>query len=141
MSKLLQRLSDASRSGVYRAAIANDIVDAARGSNLRVTSIELHGVTGKDALLNRISSALQFPDWFGRNWDALKDCLGDLSWLESHGHVLVFDDAECLPAEERDMLIEILESVAPQWASEGKPFFAILIGGKKALPALYREKN
>ena len=39
--------------------------------------------------LSRIAEALEFPDWFGRNWDAFFDCLTDLSWLPAGGHVLV----------------------------------------------------
>ena len=136
----MQRLSDASKSGVYRVSRADDIAEATRGSDLRVTRIGLNGATGKDALLDRVSSALQFPDWFGRNWDALKDCLSDLSWIDSHGHVLLIDGAEYLPSDERDLFVDILASVAPLWASDGHPFFAVFIGGEKALPDLYREK-
>ena len=34
--------------------------------------------------------ALRFPDWVGRNWDALADALGDLSWLPAGPHVVVW---------------------------------------------------
>src|SRR5260221_7860156 len=78
MSKLLQRLSDASKSGVYRTSRADEILDAARGSALQVARIELAGVTGKEALMTRIAQGLAFPRWFGGNWDALEDCLSDL---------------------------------------------------------------
>ena len=50
MSKLLQRLSDAAGSGVYRASGAGDIVEAVRGSALRVARISLAGATDKEAL-------------------------------------------------------------------------------------------
>src|SRR6185295_4487636 len=100
MSKLLQRLNDAAKSGVYRAPRADEILDATSGSALRVTRIDLAGVTGKKALLERISGACQFPDWFGRNWDALEDCLTDLSWAGAPGHVLLIGGAAELPDDE-----------------------------------------
>ena len=40
----------------------------------------IHGsvVTGWDDLYNKMAADLDFPDWFGRNLDALFDCLTDL---------------------------------------------------------------
>lgn len=35
----------------------------------------------KAELLDGFAAALRFPRWVGRNWDALADALGDLSWL------------------------------------------------------------
>ena len=41
--------------------------------------VDLAGCSDKATLLARLAAALQFPDWFGHNWDALSDCLTDLS--------------------------------------------------------------
>jgi hypothetical protein len=43
------------------------------------------GVRDRDALFDAFGAALSFPDWFGGNWDAFADCLGDLSWLRGEG--------------------------------------------------------
>jgi hypothetical protein len=42
-------------------------------------------MSGKADLLDEFAAALDFPDWAGRNWDALADCLSDLSWLRVDG--------------------------------------------------------
>ena len=141
MSKLLQRLSDASRSGVYRAPHARDIQDALQGSPLRVVQIRIGSAASKQDLLGRIAGALGFPDWFGGNWDALEDCLGDLSWSPAAGHVLLFDDARALGADDRGVLIDILLSVASSWAERGHPFFAVFLDGAPQLPELYRSRR
>lgn len=39
------------------------------------------GIETKSSLMEAISDALDFPDYFGRNWDALDECIRDLSWL------------------------------------------------------------
>ncbi|GGX88155.1 barstar family protein [Streptomyces fructofermentans] len=44
-----------------------------------VVALDLDGVTDKAALMERCARALELPDWFGRNWDALADSLGDSS--------------------------------------------------------------
>ncbi|WOX25530.1 barstar family protein [Streptomyces solicathayae] len=41
--------------------------------------LDLTGVTDKAAFMDRCAGALRLPDWFGRNWDALADCLTDLA--------------------------------------------------------------
>ncbi|MER6419253.1 barstar family protein [Streptomyces sp. NPDC001137] len=42
-----------------------------------VVTLDLDGVTDKAGLMDRSARALQLPDWFGRNWDALADSLCD----------------------------------------------------------------
>jgi hypothetical protein len=36
---------------------------------------------GKEKLLGVLAKGLRFPKYFGWNWDALDECLRDLSWL------------------------------------------------------------
>ena len=64
-NRLLQRLGDASKSGVYRAARTDEILDATRGSALQVSRIDLSGAADKQVLMERIARALEFPSWFG----------------------------------------------------------------------------
>ena len=42
-----------------------------------VVTLDLGGVADKAGLMDRAARALALPDWFGRNWDALADSLGD----------------------------------------------------------------
>lgn len=135
MSKLLERLSDSSRSGVYRTRVEDDILEATRGAKLDVVTLD-----AKENLFDNLARALAFPDWFGGNWDALEDVLGDLSWRKGDGHVLVF---RTYPAgEEFGILVDVLRTTAEYWAGRGKPFFAIFLDAGKslALPDLYRER-
>jgi hypothetical protein len=141
MSKLLQRLSDASKSGVYRTARADEVLDATQGSGLQVARIGLAGASGKDALLERIARALAFPRWFGGNWDALEDCLSDLSWSEAAGHVLLIEGAAQLAADERGILTDILRSAAAYWTERKRPFFAVFVGGAPPLPELFKPRR
>lgn len=141
MAKLLQRLQDAAKSGVYRASRVDAIEDALRGSKLSLARIALQDVSGKVALLRRIAAKLGFPAWFGENWDALEDCLTDLSWREGDGHVLVLERFQFLPAHELGVLIDVMISAAEFWAGRGKPFFAVFIDPDRslALASLYQE--
>jgi hypothetical protein len=136
VGKLLQRLQDATRSGVYRTAGRREIDDAVRGSGLAPIGIDL-----RQPLFDAFSRALGFPDWFGRNWDALEDCLCDLSWRDAEAHVLLIEGHEALAPDERGILLDVLAAAAEFWTGEGKPFFAVFIdpAGALDLPALFRE--
>jgi hypothetical protein len=139
MGKLIERLQDASRSGVYRVERADEIVDAVRGSAFFLARIEF---AVKPRLLENIARALGFPDWFGGNWDALEDCLGDLSWHDADGYVLIFENPKA--GDDLGVLIDVLRSSAEYWAGRGKPFFALFIDPAPALPLplpeLFRKK-
>ncbi|MEW2129951.1 barstar family protein [Streptomyces sp. NPDC005435] len=39
--------------------------------------LNLRGITDKAGLMERVADALDLPEWFGRNWDALLDSLCD----------------------------------------------------------------
>ncbi|MGH3761383.1 barstar family protein [Actinophytocola sp.] len=51
-------------------------------------------IRSKAEFYDAVAAALSFPDWFGRNLDALYDCLRDLSWLPAGEHVLVWREPE-----------------------------------------------
>lgn len=135
MSKLLARLRDPARSGVYRASAARAIEEATRASGLDVALID----AAAGDLFAAMARALRFPDWFGANWDALEDCLSDLSWREGDGYVLVLQRAPT--GEALGTLIDVLRSAAQYWAERGRPFFAVFIDPERKLPLpdLYRE--
>lgn len=87
--------------------------------------IDLSDCRDKATLLARLASALQFPDWFGHNWDALADCLTDLSWLPAPGYRIVLTHAEALRAADPETLataVEVLDTAAAWWAEEGITF-------------------
>ena len=140
MCKLLQRLSDPSRSGVYRADAFDAIEDALRGSGADVSRISLREAQTKDELLERLGKTMAFPAWFGGNWDAAEDCLADLSWREGQGHVLLFCEAQ--PSEDLGVLVDVLRSSAEFWRERGTPFFAVFVdpGRRLRLPELYRPR-
>jgi len=146
MGKLLARLQDATRSGVYRVPRVDEILDAVRDTEVDVVRIDLAAVSDKEQLLEQLSFALAFPQWFGRNWDALEDCLGDLAWRAGDDHVLLIEGFEHLRARRPDdfgVLLDILASSAQFWLERGRPFFVAFVDRTNtlALPDLFRGKK
>jgi hypothetical protein len=87
-------LSGTRPPGVYRWRSRAHVGPVRR--DLSAAGWTLHALDGRTItsgaeLLDRCAAQLAFPGWFGRNFDALADCLGDLSWLPGVGHVLLWD--------------------------------------------------
>ena len=135
MGKLLERLKDASRSGVYRVRSDAPVLDALREGGLSAVKILLEGVTTKAELLQRMARTLEFPEWFGGNWDALEDCL-----MEVHGYLL-FHGCQGIAADDLGVLLDVLASSAEFWAERGEPFFAVFVDpdGSLGIDDLFRE--
>ena len=122
-------------SGVYRAARAEPISQAAQRMQLSLARIAFGE---KETLMRNFAAALRFPAWFGHNWDALEDCLGDLSWSGAPGHVLLIEGARA--GDEFGILLDVLRSSAESWAARGKPFLAVFVDPDGALPLPRFEK-
>lgn len=65
------------------------------------TGVELKIVEGPHCktpanLCEEFARALRLSDYFGRNWDALEECLADLEWLPAKGYILLIIDARCV---------------------------------------------
>lgn len=90
-----------------------------RAGGQRVVRIP-SGVTRKDRLLNKIARGLDFPSYFGGNWDALDECLRDLSWLDGVTEVVLLHDAVPLShPPTRATYLHLLRDLATQCAAEG----------------------
>lgn len=75
----------------------------------------------KATLLAELGRVLDFPDYYGGNWDALEECLADLSWRPGPLSLLI-THADALADDLRENLIEIFLQAAHAWAVEGRAF-------------------
>lgn len=70
-------------------------------------------------LFDEFAAALQFPYYFGENWNALSECLADLEWLPGGPCVLLIMNALELLAREPEealaMFFDLLEVAAEAW--------------------------
>src|SRR6185436_8524147 len=78
---------------------------AADASKLTATGVTRGPITSADALFSKLAQALELPDYFGHNWDALEECLRE--WL---GDVLlVVHEADTLWREAPDVALALVE--------------------------------
>ena len=124
-------LADAGKAGVYHMPHTDkqEVAVAAAQAGLMAHRVDLARVRDKSAMLAVIGHALRFPSWYGRNLDALADCLGDLSWLSADGHLLLLEHCDGIHgAAEADFLavIEVIGQAASDWREQGIPFWCLI---------------
>lgn len=83
-------------------------------------SLNARNMTTGNELYNELSSKLDFPDYFGRNLNALLDMLCDLEWLSRESYIILIHDAEFLLSNESsDAFAGFLETLyrsAKRWS-------------------------
>lgn len=92
-----------------------DVDTAAERARRRARTVGVvTGVADQRAVLVAIGRELRFPGYYGRNLDALEECLRDLSWLPTGPVELVVDDAAFRVADPRGhaTLLQVLREVA-----------------------------
>lgn len=73
-----------------------------------------------NGLYDEFANVFKFPDYFGRNLNALDECLNDLEWLKLNMIIIVVTNSNFVLCEEIDAgcetIIEILEKAGSEWS-------------------------
>jgi len=84
-------------------------------SEMVVRSVNGAKCSTHESLFKEWASVLDFPGYFGHNWDAFHDCMTDMSWLPGSSYTVVVSDFDkVLPGTELNykLFLESLEDSA-----------------------------
>lgn len=101
----------------------DEFANLALGLAIRDPSAVVRTVRGRKSrtvasFFNEIAAALQFPYYFGENWNALNDVLGDLEWSPGSAYLILIADADQLLADGDDefqILMQIFTRMRVRW--------------------------
>jgi len=99
----------------------------------RLAIIDGADLVGKNGLMGAFAHGFGFPSHFGANWDALLDCLSDMSWDTAPGFACVLLNADRFRdahPDEFETLCEVFEDLEERHAGSdnARPFTLITIG-------------
>lgn len=104
-------------------------MEAAKDYDLNAVTINMNRVSRKQTFLAKFAKAMQFPVYFGQNWDALLDCLTDLSWTTAKGQVILIYNLRHMAnksPEDFRIIRQIFKGAADYWQSRQMLFFIII---------------
>lgn len=105
--------------------------DIAKEKDIALVEMDGTIIEDKQMLMDVISEGFEFPDYFGGNWDALDECLRDLSWLkEAKGYAIVMEKGEAFWRADADLagrLVKAWTGAAEVWVPKAVPFNLIFV--------------
>jgi len=118
------------RAGIYAAPrLVGPLRAAAKRAGIAWLDFDLVGVANRDAFLQRCAEAFSLPDYFGRNWDALHECLLDSAGHGTPGAIVHWRRGSELARRAPDAVataFRILEDAAATWRSSGRVFLVVV---------------
>lgn len=118
--------------GVWRSA------NAGLAQQARPLLLAAGATLDKASLLQALAEALQFPDYFGHNWDAAWDCLTALDWPPGDAIALLLPLEPGLAVDDDDLalFIDLLAEAAEHWQSQRRQLTLLLLTERHDLPCL-----
>lgn len=115
---------------------ARELAQPETATRFTLVRIDLQDCHDKATFLARCATALKLPDWFGHNWDALADSLGDLGdWPAGH-YLLLFAHTSHFARRQPDdfrIALDILEDAA-RFQADGPTPLHILVDAPPPQP-------
>jgi RNAse (barnase) inhibitor barstar len=134
--------SDRCPTGVYLidAAEREQVLDhRAFPAEFVIAVLDGTDAATRSGFFQELARSLDFPDYFGRNWDAVYDCLTDFNWLPAAGYVLVlngFDQFATNEAEQWNIALKVLREACASWQPLSVPMLALLYGPSELAPGV-----
>jgi RNAse (barnase) inhibitor barstar len=110
-----------------RAFRVEDLLEAAQAQGQHFLYASLANADSKQDVLDALAEGFMFPAHFGKNLDALYDCMTDLVHKSGHqkGFVVVLDqipDSVKFDREAREQLLDAFRDAADYWGDRKIPF-------------------
>ncbi len=97
------------------------LVDNVNGFERGLFIFDARKMHSYSSFYDEMCEVMHFPDYFGRNLNALDECLSDLDWLECDRYIIYIANADELLMQENEddveKLVELFEKIAQEWSN------------------------
>ncbi len=118
------------RAGIFAAPrVIGPLRAAAKGNGVAWLDLDLAGARDRDVFLRRCAGIFEFPGYFGRNWDALHECLLEAAGSGTPGAVVHWRRGAELARRAPDAVgtaLEIFSEAAMYWGASGRVLLVVV---------------
>ena len=77
-----------------------------------------HTICSTVDFIIKIASLLNFPSYYGNNWNAFEECINDLDWIKNITVVLIHHELPSIPMDQQIIYFDILKNAVKSWEAE-----------------------
>ena len=93
----------------FRPQVLAEDIEWLKAHDYRVDTFECSVWVGESEMHEALSCGLEFPGYYGRNLNALNDCISDIEISEESGRVLVFNRYDFFAAKAPHVACSVLD--------------------------------
>src|SRR5687768_2056766 len=95
----------------YRSSVLAEDVEWLRVHGYQLDRFDCSGWETEQVMHDELAGRLEFPDYYGKNLDALNDCLSDVAVPDSGGRVLVLHRYDVFTANVQKAAWHVLDII------------------------------
>jgi Barstar (barnase inhibitor) len=132
MKELMAAIAGDRSPGIYQTLTpieVNALTQPLQTEGVEFFYLDGTAIASKADFLNALATALNFPDYFGHNWDALADCLTDMGWQGGDRALLLYTHPEHFAQADPaawSTALEILQEAIEFWHNTGTSLYVVL---------------
>ena len=84
-----------------------------------VVTFEGKNCATRSEILAEFGKMLSFPSYYGRNWDALNECITDMEWMPASGYLIYLTDAHLVLLNDDhnyEIFVSVMKSAGEEWS-------------------------
>ena len=120
MPSIIQKFKNSSAPHIHLTSSGLKEVEASfLDHGFNIVTLDGSKMRDSQSLFREFADKLQFPDYFGFNWDAFDEGISDLDWLGYDNYVFIVVNAIFVLVDEkkrRSSFFNILNDVGSEWA-------------------------
>ena len=130
MSQYITQVLARSSFPEHNSEIISTMIKGFVDQDIQVFYLDGSDIHDKKSFLSKAAEVMQFPNYFGHNWDAFDECITDLEWFPAKRYVLIHNNpnlfAEANPLDWQ-IAYDTLQSAVEYWQSTNTPMDILFI--------------